>query len=280
MKYVVAVSGGVDSVVLLDMMVKKGDDILVAHVSHGIRDDSTDDARFVKGLARLYGLKYIETSLNLGEDASEELARNKRYDFLVGAAKKYSRTLVTAHHGDDLLETVAINIQRGTGWRGLCVLGRAGVKRPLLQFSKQQIYNYALQYKLEYVEDKTNRDTKYLRNRTRATLHNKTTDAIRCDMYNLRKHQLELRQQIDECASLAINHNYDSRYFFTQIPNEIAIELLGYVLHSKTGLRPVRAQLAQALLAVKTSKPGTSVHVGSRILLRFTSRAFSVEMLQ
>lgn len=87
MKYVVAVSGGVDSVVLLDMLVKTGEhELVVAHFDHGIRNESTDDANFVAGLAAQYGLPFKVTQGHLGSAASEELARNKRYEFLKGLA--------------------------------------------------------------------------------------------------------------------------------------------------------------------------------------------------
>ena len=87
-KYLIAVSGGVDSVVLLDRLVKEhaADSLVVAHIDHGIRTDSGDDRRFVEGLARKYGLEFVATELNLGKNASEELAREKRYEFLFAEA--------------------------------------------------------------------------------------------------------------------------------------------------------------------------------------------------
>ncbi|MFZ1301261.1 MAG: ATP-binding protein, partial [Candidatus Microsaccharimonas sp.] len=91
--YIVAVSGGVDSVVLLDMLARAssrlpspGPQYIVAHFDHGIRDDSRDDAQFVKHLAETYGLVYESERVELGVGASEELARTKRYEFLRGVA--------------------------------------------------------------------------------------------------------------------------------------------------------------------------------------------------
>ena len=78
MKYLVAVSGGVDSVVLLDMLSGTDHALIVAHVDHGIREDSAADARFVAGLAKRYGLPFVSTELGLGVQASEEQARNGR----------------------------------------------------------------------------------------------------------------------------------------------------------------------------------------------------------
>ena len=76
MKYVLAISGGVDSVVLLDMMSQLNKDIVVAHFDHGIREDSAADARFVEALANRYGVEFIVERVELGVTASEDLARS------------------------------------------------------------------------------------------------------------------------------------------------------------------------------------------------------------
>src|SRR5690554_6827257 len=103
MKYIVAVSGGVDSMVLLDMMHSRGDaEIIVAHFDHGIREDSAEDAEFVAKAAEGYGYLFESTREELGKNASEALAREKRYAFLRDLAKKYDAQIVTAHHLDDL----------------------------------------------------------------------------------------------------------------------------------------------------------------------------------
>ena len=89
--YIVAVSGGVDSVVLLDMLAKKGEhELVVAHFDHGIRPESDADARFVWALAQCYGLPCEVRREELGAGASEELARARRYAFLRDIAADFS----------------------------------------------------------------------------------------------------------------------------------------------------------------------------------------------
>ena len=153
MRYVVAVSGGVDSMVLLDIMTRKakfdGDELIVAHFDHGIRDNSADDARFVQAVSEQYKVKYLSKREVLGPNASENTARTQRYAFLRQVARENDALLMTAHHRDDLVETIAINLHRGTGWRGVAVLAADDIARPLLSYSKQKIYDYAMVHKLE-----------------------------------------------------------------------------------------------------------------------------------
>ena len=148
MKRVVAVSGGVDSVVLLDMLAAEGVNIVVAHFDHGIRPDSAADARFVKALAARYGVEYIGKREELGADASEELARERRYAFLHEVAQKHHAKLVTAHHLDDLIETIALNMRRGTRWQGLRAMSDERIERPLLKRTKSELIAYALETRL------------------------------------------------------------------------------------------------------------------------------------
>lgn len=279
MKYLVAVSGGVDSVVLLDMLAKKKVDAVVAHVDHGIRDDSADDARFVRQLAQQYGYEYREKALHLGPTASEERAREARYTFLYELAKEYGATIVTAHHGNDLVETIAINLHRGTGWRGLAVLSRKGTERPLLNYSKTELYAYAMTNKLEWVEDKTNRDRRYLRNQIRARISSVLSDDARRMLRELRDKQVALAGKIEEEVELLVSQRDNLRHMLTQVDQVVAIELLGAYIVMHVGVRPTRPQLERALIAVKTAKQGATCHVGSGVLLRFKSRVFSVEML-
>lgn len=181
-KYVIAVSGGVDSVVLLHMLRRDPElELIVAHFDHGIREDSTEDADFVQGLADLYNVQYESAQARLGPNASEEVARTHRYAFLEEIKSKHSAAaIVTAHHQDDRIETAAINILRGTMRRGLVSLrSHKGIQRPLLGVTKEEIRQYALKHGLEYCEDSTNASKKYLRNRVRGRLYASLTPADR-----------------------------------------------------------------------------------------------------
>lgn len=279
MRYVVAVSGGVDSVVLLDMAVKKGQDIVVAHFDHGIRADSADDAQFVRGLADAYGVPFETAREELGATASEELARKRRYAFLNAVAKKHDAKIMTAHHADDIIETIAINIVRGTGWRGLAVLNSPHIERPLLDKTKADILEYAQLHSLEWREDSTNQDTKYLRNDLRmklGKLDGDTKELLR--MY--RQRQCFLRKEVDNETGKIIGASPYSRYVLINAPRRPALELLRSVFVKETGLAPTRPQMKRALLAIKTFHADHRFEVADGITLYFTKTHFVVEHRQ
>ncbi len=272
MKYILAVSGGVDSVVLLAMMAKKHEhQVIVAHFDHGIRENSAADARFVEALAKFYRLPYETKRVELGPGASEAAAREARYAFLFELAKKYSAKIVTAHHQDDVIETIVINILRGTGWRGLAVLNNTEVIRPLLNRRKQELYSYALQSKLEWVEDETNATDAYLRNRIRSRVST-LSEASRLRLFDLFTSQKRLMADID---SETLKFNTGSRYFMTMIDVSTAQELLRATL-KRQGLSLTRPQRERLLHAIKTAKPGTIFEAGQGVYVRFTNREFIV----
>ena len=275
MKYIIAVSGGVDSVVLLDQLVKDGaHELIVAHFDHGIRPESDADARFVEGLARMYGLLYESRREELGPDTSELQARQRRYEFLRSMACKYEAVIVTAHHQDDLIETIAINLSRGTGWRGLAVFGARDIVRPLLKDSKADIYEYALQHGLEWVEDETNASDKYLRNRLRQHIHRQLSPNDKVKLVELWQQQCKLREDIDAEVRLRLGEETQySRYFFTHIDEQSATELLRTIL----GFAITRPQAVRAIHAIKTALPGTVMEVGAGHKLRFSKREVIVE---
>jgi len=278
MRYLVAVSGGIDSVVLLDMLVKNQEhQLVVAHFDHGIRDDSAADARFVEALAARYGVPYVGHREELGKEASEEFARSRRYLFLGEEALMRQAKIVTAHHLDDVLETIAINLTRGTGWRGLAVLGGGHIIRPLLDRTKQEIREYALEYRLEWVEDSTNATDAYLRNRLRFRLHEKLGPEKRGKVIELWQRQLALRREIEKEAGLFISPGVQSRYFFTMIPGIVAIELLRELAVTALGQSLPRPQLERTLLAIKTARPGTLFPFGHKQLV-IDKKVFSLSV--
>lgn len=271
MKYIVAVSGGVDSVVLLDMLARRHRpaQLIVAHFDHGIRGEASRlDALFVEKLSQKYTIKCEIGHGNLSENASEDQARQERYTFLRKIAQKHAGQIVTAHHRGDLVETVAINLTRGTGWRGVAVFGDRLIVRPLLSMGKTDIYRYALRYGLEWVEDETNQTDAYLRNRLRRKLGATIGDMQQEKIAGLQEIQMKLAAEITQEAHSILSKHGDSRYFFIMTPDEVAKELLRVM----TDGRLTRPQLERALVAIKTFRPGSTYEAGAGIVFSFTKR--------
>lgn len=280
MRYLVAVSGGVDSVVLLDQLVAAGDhELIVAHFDHGIRSDSADDARFVEGLAKYYDLPFIVKREELGSNASEEQARRSRYGFLRAMAQQYQAMIVTAHHADDIIETIAINVKRGTGWRGVAVMQTPGIVRPLLAVTKNEIRQYAVENRLEWVEDSTNASDLYLRNRLRHLFASALSTDQKEVILDIWRKQSKLKELIDQELVEFVQQAEYSRYYINHVDEQSASELLRAVIVAKTRLSPTRPQLIRAIIAIKTARPHTVFEIGNGVHLKFSVRTFIVETL-
>jgi len=232
-RYVLAVSGGVDSMVLLDLLSKlPGLELMVAHFDHGIRTDSADDEKFVRQKAAKYGLPYESAKGSLGAGASEDVARTARYKFLSNAVNKYhAKAIITAHHQDDLIETALINLLRGTGRRGLySIKANPGIIRPLLGYSKQEITDYADLHRLEWREDSTNLNQDYLRNYIRSNIVNKLRADQRQKIIEnsdkVAKIDGLIQRELDHIENGLFNDNQLDRSRFASLPAEIGNEVL------------------------------------------------------
>lgn len=175
-----AVSGGRDSVVMTDLMSQSGFAFAIAHCNFHLRPDDCDrDERFVRNLAKRYGVPCFVAHFDTEDYARakglsiEEAARNLRYDFFeeVRSREGYDG-IATAHHRDDSVETFFINLIRGTGIAGLHgIQPRNGrVIRPMLCFDRETIDRYVQEHAIAYVEDETNAQPLYLRNKIRLQL--------------------------------------------------------------------------------------------------------------
>ena len=172
-----ACSGGIDSVVLVWLCHKLKLDFSIAHCNFGLRGkDSEEDEKWVAQLGKKINKKTYIKSFKTNEYASinkvsiQVAARDLRYAWFEELRQSHRlKYCVTAHHADDNLETFLINLSRGTGIRGLMGIPEKtdNLARPLLQFNRGQIEQYATQQQLEWREDTSNLDKKYLRNQIR-----------------------------------------------------------------------------------------------------------------
>lgn len=176
-KIVVGVSGGADSVALLHLLHSLAYDCIIAHCNFHLRMDESDrDETFVRNMASelkipYYSIDFETTKYAEAHKVSIEMAaRDLRYAWFEELRLKLNaEAILVAHHADDSIETLLMNLVRGTGLRGMTgIPARNGnVVRPLLCCSREEILNYLIKYDLEYVEDSTNASSDYTRNKFR-----------------------------------------------------------------------------------------------------------------
>lgn len=184
-KFLLAVSGGADSMVLSHLyrflesaQNDKGLEFQVAHVNYHFRgEDSNLDQKLVEKFCSenhiKFHLKDISDEEKLKMKSLQNWAREIRYDFFFRILEEENLDyIVTAHHLNDELETFIINLSRGSGIKGLSGIPKNEnrILRPLLKFSKQEIYDFAKENNIDYREDKSNEKDDYLRNKIRNQL--------------------------------------------------------------------------------------------------------------
>ncbi len=175
--FLLACSGGVDSVVLSYLCAQNNMNFSIAHCNFKLRGkDSDTDEKFVRQLTIDLDVNYFSTSFNTESYMSKNkvslqvAARELRYKWFARILKENGlKTVVTAHQADDNLETFIINLSRGTGVNGLTgiPIRTKLATRPLLTFTRAQILTYASDEGIKWREDATNKETKYLRNKIR-----------------------------------------------------------------------------------------------------------------
>lgn len=287
--YVVAVSGGLDSVVLLDLLTKSKprSRLLVAHLDHGIRPQSAADAEFVEELAGKYGLPFFTHKARLGPGASEADARQARYAFLKRVANQNrARAVVTAHHLDDLLETMILNFRRGGRRRGLASLrSEEGLRRPLLMFSKRELATYAEQQRLTWREDFSNLDLKYARNFVRQEIMPRLDGAAR---QKLRQLYLELKDANEELDDFLADYlryksyrragRVFSRRWFNSLSHDQACEVVATWLRRAPVSDYNQGQIVYIVVKLKTLPPGKIIVVSPQQRIELTKRSLRLQL--
>jgi len=180
-KFLLALSGGVDSMVLGYLFANIGLKFEVVHVNYHLRDqDSERDQKIVESFCNKYSISFhlynISEKDKKPENSIELWAREIRYRFFFNILIKSKLDfLVTAHHLNDQLETFLINLSKAAGISGLCGIpnNKNNILRPLLHITKKQIYTFAKQNNISFGEDYTNESSDFLRNKIR---HNITPE--------------------------------------------------------------------------------------------------------
>lgn len=225
-RILIALSGGVDSVVLAHLMLKANYDIALAHCNFHLREEESNrDEDFVRSWAEKNGVrlfvKEFDTFSYMKENklSLEMAARDLRYQWFDSLLKEYGFSyLATAHHLDDSIETFFINLLRGTGIAGLHGIQAKNDKivRPLLFATREEILSYAKKNSISFVEDSTNSETKFTRNKIRHNLFPVLRElnpnfefALKKDIEHLRDTEFVFRREIEKVKQEIIEKEKD-----------------------------------------------------------------------
>ena len=178
-KIVIGCSTGPDSMALVDMLLKVRDKynlyLIVAHVNHNVREESYDEEKFLKEYCAINNIIFESMIIEeYGDDNFHNEARNIRYNFFDSIVNKYKANyLMTAHHGDDLIETILMRIVRGSnlngysGFKSIVEMPNYKIIRPLIKYTKAELEQYDIDNDVKYFIDSSNNKDKYTRNRYR-----------------------------------------------------------------------------------------------------------------
>lgn len=175
---IISCSGGPDSMCLLNLLIeqreKKNLNLICAHVNHGVREESVEEEEFVKNYCEKNNVRFELLTIKEYKGNFHNDARVQRYNFLKSLCKKYETDIyLTAHHGDDLVETILMRISRGSnlsGYIGFKVTNKLStftILKPLIYITKEDIFKYNKENNVEYRIDKTNDSLEYTRNKYR-----------------------------------------------------------------------------------------------------------------
>lgn len=286
-RYLIAVSGGRDSVALLHMLVDLGyQNLVICHLNHQLRGKSSDaDARFVEKLAAKYDLDLVVGSTKVRALAAkkklsiETAARTARYEFFAQVAKrKHCRTIFLAHHADDLVETFLINLFRGAGTAGLSAMREVSTRRiehvdltivrPLVGTWRDEIDKYVRAYRLKFREDASNKNLGPLRNRIRH----------RVIPYLEKSLDRNVRQNIWRAATIAAE---EESFFETLLPETLSnLPMLGVEPLRKMSVAVQRRTLHKWLRSSKVADVGFDLVERVRSLLDLTNRVAKTNLPQ
>lgn len=223
-RILLAISGGKDSMAMLDLFACFKDElklnIVVCHFNHSLREDADRDEKFVKIQSEKYGLKFYSKKedvllfSNENKLSIEDGARTLRYKFF-DEIKRIENLdyIATAHNKNDLAETIIMRILRGTGINGLIGIQseRGDLIRPILDFSRDEIENYIKENQIPFVEDETNFEDMYLRNKIRLNLF-----PILKNEYNPR-----ILDALSRLSNIAFDYSTISREYIASKEGEI-----------------------------------------------------------
>ena len=246
-KIVVGVSGGPDSMCLLDILIKVCQNspsplaIIVAHINHMIRDEADEEENFVKNFCQKNNVKFYSKRIDVKKIANtnkigiEEAGRNERYTFFEEVLiKEKANKIAIAHNKNDKAETVIMNILRGTGISGLKGIEVKNGKyiRPLIECERHEIEDYCIKENLNPKIDKSNFNNIYTRNKVRNIVIPYIKDEFNPNIIETIRRLSELVTEEEEYIEKQVKNAYIS-VLLDEKENEIILDLKKFNLQEK-----------------------------------------------
>ncbi|MEI8273060.1 MAG: tRNA lysidine(34) synthetase TilS [Paludibacter sp.] len=265
---IVGLSGGTDSVVLLHVLISLGYDCIAAHCNFHLRmEESNRDEQFVRNLANFYSIPFYSidfetTKYSKSHKISIEMAaRDLRYAWFNELTEKLdAQAVVVAHHADDSIETMLMNLVRGTGLRGITGIPprNNNVVRPLLCCKREELENYLIENGLEHVEDSTNQENNYVRNKFRNEILpvlEEINPAVRENLYksmaNFEGNLAIYEQAIDKIRNDVVdNSGINIKLNIEKLNEQVHISTVLFEILSPYGFNSVETE--QIIIALKS----------------------------
>lgn len=285
---VLGISGGPDSMALLHHVIKLREkidiNIICAHVNHNLRKESADEKIFVEEYCLLNKVVFEYFKIeNYGDDNFHNEARTIRYNYFNSLMEKYNaKFLMTAHHGDDLIETILMRMVRGStlkGYGGFAEsinMGKYTLARPLIGVTKSEILNYNKENNLSYALDASNEKDVYTRNRFRkyvVSFLKKEDPHVNDKFLKFSKTLLEYNDFIDKVVSEKLNDIYPQKILniekFQKEDKVVQTKIIYYMLEQfyQDDLILINDQHVTLLTSlINSNKANTEIHLPNNII--------------
>ena len=280
-KLLLAVSGGIDSMVLMRLCIEMKMDISVAHCNFSLRGDESDaDEDFVKSQTDKLQIPIFIKKFDTKKIAEKEkssiqvVARNLRYEwFNTLLIKNDYDYILTAHHLDDSLETFLINFTRGSGLNGLTGIPQQNVSivRPLLPFSRTEIEIFANENKVEWREDSSNASDKYLRNKLRhdvIPMLKELNPSLLHSFENTISNLQQAQSLVDDASRIVYRKVVTDTNFQKRINLTELIQLPNYNAYLYQWLEPLGFSDWESINDLATAQSGKQIHSQNHTLLK------------
>lgn len=298
---VLAISGGPDSMVMFDLFIKLRKELeltlVCAHVNHSLREESKEEYEFVKDFCSKNDVIFEGTTFENYTSNIEGEAHDRRYKFFEELIEKYNASyLATAHHGDDLVETILMKITRGsslegyTGFNKLSTREHYTLVRPLIFYTKDEIMKYANDNNIEYRLDKTNKSDNYTRNRYR----NHVLPVLKNENKDIHLKYLKFSEELSK-ASTFIN-DYVSKVYENTVENNIInldklLEEQYYIVEKVIyeylknnyldNYKLIESKHIESILSIiHSNKPNLSVFLPNNVIIRKDYKTLYLDYLK